>query len=57
MFHLNVLVLAVIFTQGGEDCQDIWDGERKPRDDKGLRVHHHHQRVLQSHDGGLHRVR
>ena len=50
-------ILVVIFTQGGEDCEDIWYGERKPRDDKGLRVHHHHQRVLQPHDGGLHRLR
>ena len=57
MLHLNVLVLVAIFTQGGEDCEDIWYGERKPRDDKGLRVHHHHQRVLQPDDGGLHRLR
>ena len=50
-------ILVVILTQGGEDCEDIWYGERKPRDDKGLRVHHHHQRVLQPDDGGLHWLR
>ena len=46
------LLLYIPSMQGGEDREDVWDGQRQPWDDQGLGVHHHHQRLLQPHDGG-----
>ena len=52
LYIILLLGHLVILTQGREDCEDVWYGQCKSWDDKRLRVHHHHRRLLQSHDGG-----